>query len=527
MPLFHSEPYLQLAGVSHKSALIAWGAFYFRLEEGNDSVRKLVDDSKLARQHPPRHGTVGLRAESYGPAVVRVYRESDPVLAETFDPRGDGPRPHAERPVVELFVNETAGNFCFVPGLEPDTAYWYEVNVANEPWAEGTRWDWDPRRQALVQSGGFYRNRFRTFPHPEDATPRMSFAVIGDFGVGVKKEDQGRNQRAVAAALRRTCAAEAARFLVTTGDNIYARGLFREKSSGDEDDDWFFTFYQPYRYLINQIPVYPCIGNHDAKETEGGQGEENADAMDDRRQLYDNTYLELRLAGEEAAGRASVGPGLFYRFRFGKDLELVCLDTSKEEGVLGGLIGGTAADGFKERLIKHPRHRSFIEQAFPPRTTNSPKWILPFFHHPVFCAGPLHPSTKEVTEPVFTNPTGGAPLSLLDLFKRSGVRLVLTGHEHNFQHCGKDGEHYLVTGGGAKSRPEEPKAEKRRDALLRSWSPDCHFLIVTVDGDKIQVRPLVPATDPSQAAVDLDRKQYDLDGAELVSVSGGIEVVAP
>ena len=30
MPEFHAEPYIYLPAVSHKSALMAWGAFYFR-----------------------------------------------------------------------------------------------------------------------------------------------------------------------------------------------------------------------------------------------------------------------------------------------------------------------------------------------------------------------------------------------------------------------------------------------------------------------------------------------------------------
>jgi hypothetical protein len=30
VPEFHAEPYIHLAGLSHKSALIAWGAFYFQ-----------------------------------------------------------------------------------------------------------------------------------------------------------------------------------------------------------------------------------------------------------------------------------------------------------------------------------------------------------------------------------------------------------------------------------------------------------------------------------------------------------------
>jgi hypothetical protein len=30
VPEFHAEPYLHLAGLSHKSALVSWGAFYFK-----------------------------------------------------------------------------------------------------------------------------------------------------------------------------------------------------------------------------------------------------------------------------------------------------------------------------------------------------------------------------------------------------------------------------------------------------------------------------------------------------------------
>ena len=32
MPDSYSEPFLNLAGLTHKSALIAWGAFYFRVK---------------------------------------------------------------------------------------------------------------------------------------------------------------------------------------------------------------------------------------------------------------------------------------------------------------------------------------------------------------------------------------------------------------------------------------------------------------------------------------------------------------
>ena len=69
-------------------------------------------------------------------------------------------------------------------------------------------------------------------------------------------------------------------------------------ASGDEDDDWFFTYFQPYRYVLNRIPVYPSIGNHDADESE---------ACDDRdagrRQL-----LPVRAAGRGRGGGPRVVP---------------------------------------------------------------------------------------------------------------------------------------------------------------------------------------------------------------------------
>ena len=33
MPEFHAEPYIYLPAVTHKSVLVAWGAFYFRTNE--------------------------------------------------------------------------------------------------------------------------------------------------------------------------------------------------------------------------------------------------------------------------------------------------------------------------------------------------------------------------------------------------------------------------------------------------------------------------------------------------------------
>ena len=227
-------------------------------------------------------------------------------------------------------------------------------------------------------------------------------------------------------------------------------------STGDEDDDWFFTFFQPYRYVINRIPVHPCIGNHDGDETE---------VNDDRDQIMDNFYLTERLLGEEAAGRASVGPGLFYRFRFGSQIELVALDSSRRFLLFG------------ERFFRHVNHAPFLEAAFPaPARRAAPRWRIPFAHHPPYCAGPQWGNSRSSIE------------HLVPLYRRAGVRLVLSGHEHNFQHSRADGIDYFVTGGGGKVRPGRPT--KFAEAHTVKWASSVHFLLVRIDGARAEVVPI-------------------------------------
>ncbi len=460
MPEFHSEPYLHVGGLSHKSALIAWGAFYFRVHPSGGM--KLVDDDDLQWVHPPRHETIGARSAPYGPARVEVRDASGTVVAEAM-------------------TNTT--NHCVVSGLAPDTPYEYTVFVKDEAWGADERWDWAPASKALRQAGRSYRNTFRTLPDPGGAFTRpFSFIVIGDFGTGVcKPSTDTRRQLEVAAALERAVDQHEARFILTTGDNIYAkqRFLLWTRESGEEDDDWFFTFYQPYRYVLNRIPVYPSIGNHDTGEME---------AHDDRGQLMDNLYLTERLVGEEAAGRASVGPGLFYRFRAGRDLEFICLDTSKEQ-----LLGG-------KRLFHHPKHAPFIEQAFAVSDVH-PRWRIAFCHHPPFSAGPRWGNTSGMRD-------------LIRRFEQSGVRLCFSGHEHNFQHSRANGIDYFVTGGGSKVRLGTP--DRMDEARTLTWAARCHFVLVTLDGDRATVRAI---GDDAEALTDIER--FDPQGKV---VRGPIEI---
>jgi hypothetical protein len=463
MPEFHAEPYVYLPSVSHKSALVAWGAFYFRTS--TKGKWKIVDDHDLKFVHPPRKDSIGAQSAPYGPARVEVYDDGGALVA----------------------VSKTdVANHCWVSGLAPNTRYTYKVFVKGEEWAAGERWDWSAKDRALVQIGNRYDNRFVTNPDPQTRASSLSFAVIGDFGVGVKKDSATHRQQKVANAMQKVAESEDVRLIITTGDNIYAGGRLLGipiGGTGDEDDDWFFTYFQPYRYIINRVPVYPSIGNHDAEETE---------ERDDRAQVEDNFYLRERVLSEEAAGRASFCPGLFYRFRYGCDIEFVCLDTSKESFFRG------------RRLFEYPKHWEFIELSFP-ENRDAALWRIPFAHHPPYCAGPQHHNTKSMQR-------------LIPLFERSGVKVMFSGHEHNFQHSHVKSIDYFVTGAAGKLRRTPP--DDFASAHTVTWATECHFLVVRIEGTRMLVRAIGDIDTIDQDPTDITR--FDPDGNPHV---GAIEIV--
>jgi hypothetical protein len=65
---------------------------------------------------------------------------------------------------------------------------------------------------------------------------------------------------------------------------------------------------------------------------------------------------------------------------------------------------------------------------------------------------------------------------------------MFSGHEHNFQHSRVDGIDYFVTGAAGKFRGGTPDAPEQ--AGTQSWSAECHFLLVRIEGDRMLVRAM-------------------------------------
>jgi hypothetical protein len=131
--------------------------------------------------------------------------------------------------------------------------------------------------------------------------------------------------------------------------------------------------------------------------------------------------------------------------------------------------------------------------------------IVAVFHHPIFSSGPHGGKTLEPASVALRN-------LYMPMFRRNHVRLLLTGHDHLFDHFAElyddKGVTYrmdaIVTGGGGApiytydSEPnltaylEAGKAQNVRVQHLTrpgSFAEDNphHFVIVQVDGDKLSV----------------------------------------
>jgi predicted phosphodiesterase len=426
----HVEPFVHLVDVTHERALVAWGAFYFLWDDDNERWQ-IVDDSELPRRFD-RHTCIGHDAEPFGSAVVEALGEGGGVVARAAT---------SDR------------TWVWLDGLAPDTEYRYRVTVDGEEWAAGERWDWvedDRGGYDLAPSGRCYDLRLRTWPNPEAPTPRLSFVALGDYGVGIRSDSESsRRQRRIAELLDKVTNDRDIRFVVSLGDNIYKgeEGAVDDETGG-EDDDWYSSFFEPYRYVIARVPVFPTIGNHDTTDTEGS---------DDRAQMEDNFHLAARFDGP---GRSQTGPGLFYSVRCGRDLELVCFDTSQdpEEGV--------------HRHFQGERQQAWLAEAFGQPDV---RWRIPFSHHPAYCAGPSHGDDEEILA------------SVVPHFERAGVRLVLAGHEHNFQIGRVAGRTHVVAGAGGKVRDEQP--HRLGETGAEAWAAHSHLLLVEVEPDRLLLTP--------------------------------------
>jgi hypothetical protein len=98
------------------------------------------------------------------------------------------------------------------------------------------------------------------------------------------------------------------------------------------------------------------------------------------------------------------------------------------------------------------------------------------FHQPAITSG-LHGDNES------------AKRSWVPLFEQYHVTLVLTGHNHDYEHLKVRGIHYVVTGGGGESRYPCLRTEPGAIRCVSAF----HFLLVTVTRSAVAVEAILPS----------------------------------
>lgn len=161
-------------------------------------------------------------------------------------------------------------------------------------------------------------------------------------------------------------------------------------------------FFQPLDGLARETPIFVARGNHEAT----------------------NPHFETYLAHPCAAS----GSESYYSFDYG-NLHVIVLDTTADFGK------GSAQRTWLE---------SDLEAASSEPLTD---WIAAAFHHPPYSTGQHGPDARVRRE-------------ICPLLEASGVNIVFTGHDHDYERIRQqNGVVYIVTGGGgAHLRDQKEKA---------------------------------------------------------------------
>jgi hypothetical protein len=80
----------------------------------------------------------------------------------------------------------------------------------------------------------------------------------------------------------------------------------------------------------------------------------------------------------------------------------------------------------------------------------------------------------------------------LDAFKKAGVKVAFSGHEHNFQvsdvNEASRGIRFIVSGAGGELRTGDVRSSMQRSNIV-AWAAQLHYLIVEIDKKEMKITP--------------------------------------
>ncbi len=296
-----------------------------------------------------------------GPYLQSTTRDSAIVVWQT-NPAGDSVVEYGETGYTQAVSDTTLAttHVITLTGLAAGTTYQYRISTG---------------------SAVLYTATLATAPDPGSA---FDFVMIGDSGFASPE------QFAVAAQML----ALDPDFMLHLGDIIYDAG---------EAENYDPRFFQPYRDLLDQAPMFPSLGNHDYGTNLG-------------QPYLDAFYLPSNNPS---------GTERYYSFDWG-NAHFAALDSNRLYPVTDTLM------------------LQWLESDLAASTAT---WKFVFFHHAIYSSGP-HGLFDSYVQPMRN--------ALAPLFEQYAVDIVFAGHDHDYERStprrdyvpDSRGVIYIVSGGG-------------------------------------------------------------------------------
>ncbi|MHA8071713.1 metallophosphoesterase [Aquirufa ecclesiirivi] len=232
----------------------------------------------------------------------------------------------------------------------------------------------------------------------------ISFLVMGDFG-----RHGEYNQKEVAKQMAITGTEADIDFIITTGDNIYPKGV-----ASPLDPAWKSSFEDIYVGHSLHVNWYPVLGNHDYAG--------NPQAEIDYSQISRRWNMPARYYSKT------------YKLSDDSQLLIAFLDTSPFE------LGYYQDEDEPFRTQVASQDTSAQKKWFSDLMTSSKaQWKIAVGHHPLVTSGPRMDRKNHVAN------------SWQSLLEKVGVDFYLAGHEHHLEYNQLSTKlNHLISGAGSK-----------------------------------------------------------------------------
>ena len=286
-------------------------------------------------------------------------------------------------------------------GLKPATKYFYRVGS---------------EAKTTFSGAGFW---FKTSPEIKTSqtnSESVRFWVTGDQGYPNIIQEQVRDSMLswIKKNPRSPLDLSPLDFWLTTGDNAYPSGSNEQFQAG---------FFEPYKSILRNTPVWPIYGNHDA-----------------RRWVFFDLFTFPTKA--ESGGVAS-GTEHYYSFDYA-NIHFVILDTEESDLDVDGEMLSWLKKDLKE---------------------TKQQWLIVFSHHPPYTKGSHDSDDKRDSRGRLFK----VRENILPLLEDAGVDLILSGHSHMYERSELINCHYDVsstfTGGMIRESSKENKYNKKANNI--------------------------------------------------------------